>query len=448
MSVYTDNLEERKKTAEDKIKTLLDALDSEEREQHSFTEEEEEEFRTATADLEKVLSDIDGYNKTREVQARSAALIVSDLGGFENRTQVTDPEVYAKGDNQRSYFRDLFRAKQGGDRDAFDRLTRSSKQTADLLEKRTGTSGMAPTTGVGGEFTPPLWQVDQFAAFARPGRPLANCLTNLDLPRGVSSINLPKITAGSQVEVQSSANTNLNLTVPTTGVATGSVGTVAGGVVVAQQELDQSPINMDLVILQDLAASYAQQLDGLVIAGIAGTSDINSVTYTDASPTTPKLLPYVQQAVDAVSTTRFLPPTVIGMTPARWGHFLAFNDSSNRPLVIPNPSYGAFNVIGNSDGQNAQGVAGTLRGIPVVLDASIPTNLGSGTNQDEIFVLRADDIYLYEGTPVAEVLPQTYGTQLSVLCRFYRYYTLIPNRYPASIALITGTGLVPPAYGA
>ncbi len=78
--------------------------------------------------------------------------------------------------------------------------------------------------------------------------------------------------------------------------------------------------------------------------------------------------------------------------------------------------------------------------LPVSVDAGIPTNGGVGTNQDEILVLRGDDCWLYESAPHADVMPQTYRNQLSVLCRFYSYWTLLV-RYGKSIAVISGAGL-------
>jgi hypothetical protein len=47
-----------------------------------------------------------------------------------------------------------------------------------------------------------------------------------------------------------------------------------------------------------------------------------------------------------------------------------------------------------------------MMGLPVVLDPSIPTNLGGGTNEDRIFVLRPDDLLFYESSIRSRVLPE------------------------------------------
>jgi hypothetical protein len=93
----------------------------------------------------------------------------------------------------------------------------------------------------------------------------------------------------------------------------------------------------------------------------------------------------------------------------------------------------------------SQGYVGTMLGLPVYVDALIPTNIGAGTNQDRIIVARFADLRLYEGNVRAEAFPQTYANQLSVFVRLYNYASFQPARYPKSISVIDGVGLVAPA---
>jgi hypothetical protein len=268
------------------------------------------------------------------------------------------------------------------------------------------------------------------------------------LPAGVASINLPKVTTGALSGAQSTQNTAVaNRDFATSSVST-SISTIAGQVVISQQDIDQTPINLDEIVLQDLANDYAYQLNAAVITGIAGVSGLNAITYTDATPTSAKVLGAVQQGIDQIHLKTYRPAQAIVMRPDRWGRLLAATDSSGRPLVLPVAEYGAYNAVGLGNGPTAQGIVGTLRGVPVILDATVPTNLGSGTNQDEIFVLRPSEINLYESAPKAEVFQQTYANQLSVLVRFYAYYGLIANRFAGAISLVSGTGMIPGTYGA
>jgi hypothetical protein len=117
-------------------------------------------------------------------------------------------------------------------------------------------------------------------------------------------------------------------------------------------------------------------------------------------------------------------------------------DTATRPLVTPDgPNYAA---IGTGGTPTAEGQAGTLWGLPVFVDPSVPTNPGAGTNEDRVFVGRFSDCWLYESELRMEVLNQTYGDQLSVLTRCYGYSAFLPDRYGASVNVVSGTGLVAP----
>lgn len=412
------------------------------------------EKRGLNPDEQASYDDLATRKKAKDTEITECEARVAELEDEETRDKaaatvrkaqvqvIDEPVVYRRGGTD-SFFRDRFHAVQTQDRSALDRLARNNKVWQVEAEKR----ALNTTPGSGGDFAPPAWMVDEFVALARPGRPLANLVHTAPLPSGVSSINLPRVATGSTVAVQGTQNTAVSNTDPTTGVATASVQTAAGFVVVSQQDIDQTPINFDEVILTDLAAAYAAQIDAAVIAGMVAAAG-TVVTYTDASPTTPKVNQQVGAAIAAVHAGRYMPPEVIAMTPARWGHFNTYTDNNGRPLVVPNVSYNPMNAFGTVDTPlQSQGIAGTLQGVLAVVDPSIPTNLGTGTNQDEILVARASDCWLYESEPVAEAMPQTYGNQLSVLCRFYRYYAFTAARYPKGIAVISGTGMIPPSFG-
>ena len=307
---------------------------------------------------------------------------------------------------------------------------------------------MSTAAGGGGEFAPPLWMIQDFVPYLRPGRPLVNVLHHNVLPTGVSSINLPKVNTGALTGVQSNQNTAVaNRDFGTGSVSTG-ITTVAGQVTISQQDIDQTPINLDEIVLRDLANDYAYQTDLLAITAITGVSGLNAVTYTDAAPTSAKVLAQVQNGIDQVHLGVYRPAQAVVMRPDRWGRFLAASDGQGRPLVLPVAQYGAFNVAGMGDGATPQGSAGSVRGVPAILDASLPNNLGAGTNQDEIVVFRPDEIEVFESAPKAETFQQTYANQLSVLVRFYAYWGIIPNRLPKAISVISGTGMIPGAYGA
>jgi HK97 family phage major capsid protein len=419
---------QRRAEAQEALDAMLAKVADEKRD---LSTDEDTEFAAAVESIKTLDS---RATELRDVEIRNTAAATAAAAYTPVATVTDQPEIYRQG-GEVSYFRDIARFKIKGDTAAADRLTRNAQRTQSEMQKRTGVTTVA---GAGGEFDPPLWMIDQYVPALRPGRPTADVLNKQPLPKGVSSVNVPKIATGSAVAAQSTQNTALQNTNPTTTPVASPVNTLAGFITVSQQELDQSPINMDQVWLEDLLASYDQQLDVAVIAALTGASGINAVTYTDASPTTAKINSQVGLAIADVHSARFAPPNFIVMHPNRWGKFNNYLDSQGRPLVVPNPNY--LNAFGT--GQVAsQGVAGTLQGVPVLVDASVPQNLGAGTNQDQIIVFKSNDSLLYEGTPQADAMPQTFGNTLSVLLRFYNYYAL-GIRLAPGISVINGTGLV------
>jgi HK97 family phage major capsid protein len=357
----------------------------------------------------------------------------------------SEPEIYRKG-GQTSYFRDLVRAQVRQDRGAFERLERNDRMVADQQAR-----ALTTVDGAGGDMVPPLWMVQDYVNLARAARVFADNVINMPLPPGTDSINIPKITGGTAVAEQTTQNTSVQNTDATTGAITAAVTTLAGQQVLSVQLIEQSPINMDEILLRDLALDYATKLDVFALnnsgtnkVGVLNVSSINAVTYTQASPTVALTYPKVADAIQRIHTSRFMPPEKIFMHPSRWAWFLAAVDSSGRPYVVPNGP--AQNPVATQDGVQPQGPVGSLQGLPVYVDPSIPTNLGAGTNQDPIIVARTSDLYLWEGTPKAEAFREPLAANLSVLLRFYNYAAVQFGRYPKSISVINGTGLVAPTF--
>lgn len=353
--------------------------------------------------------------------------------------------VYRRDNHEVSFFRDVFNAQLRNDAGAFGRLASSQESRA-----------LSTSAGAGGQFAPPDWLIEDFVALARAGRVYADGMQHDELPAGVSSINLPTVNTGTAVAVQATQNTAVQSTDLTTSSVSSGITTIAGQQVVSLQLLQQSGIPFDRVVLGDLARAYAAQIDGQVLngsgasgqlQGVIGTSGVNAITYTQASPTVTgagQFYSQIIQAINAVNTNRFLPATEIYMHPRRWAWVLNALDQQNRPLVVPNGP--AFNQLATQDGVTPQGIAGTLAGLPVKVDPNIPTNLGAGTNQDVVLVQRSDDLWLFESALQSASFDATYANQASILFRVLGYSAFIPNRYPKSIAVISGTGLVTPTF--
>lgn len=440
------------------LKTELDGiLDGPTAEKRSLSDEEDKAFtekrdavKAKDADIEAVRTRIGELEEDEKRDATAADLRAQYQPAGQQPTGVTvvsEPETYRKG-GKASYFRDLYRSQHSGDRNAMDRLRRNDEEVAAGLEKRAITTA----DGSAGEFVPPLWMIDDYVALARAGRVVADQVAHQPLPTGTDTVSLPKVLTGTATAEQGSQNTAVQNTDATTGSVSASVATIAGQQVVPQQLLEQSPINMDEILLADLAADYAVKLDTFVInnnaankRGLLNASGINAVTYTDASPTVGEAYSKVGDGIQQIHTGRLLPPDKIFMHPRRWAWYSVSLDTAGRPLVVPSANL-PQNVLAAMSDVVSEGFVGTLQGLPVYVDPNIPTGLGAGTNEDRIIVVRSSDIILFEGTPKSETFRETKADQLSVLLRFYNYAALHSERYPKSISAVSGTGMIAPVF--
>jgi len=412
--------------------------------------EKRDAVKAKDAEIEELSAKIKDLEEDEKREQRAAEVLAEHQQAGERRERVTvtsEPETYRKG-GQSSYFRDLFRAQQRGDTDAMDRLRRNDSEVNAALEQRAITT----TDGSAGEFVPPLWMVNDYVALARAGRVVADQLAHQPLPAGTDTISLPKVATGTATAEQATQNTAVQNTDATTSSVSAAVATIAGQQVIPQQLLEQSPINMDAILLADLAADYAVKLDTFAInnnaankRGLLNVTGLNAITYTDASPTVGEAYSKVGDGIQQIHTGRLLPPDKIFMHPRRWAWYTVSLDTAGRPLVVPAANM-PQNVLAAMSDVVSEGFVGTLQGLPVYVDPNIPTNLGAGTNEDRILAVRSSDIILFEGTPRSETFRETKADQLSVLLRFYNYAALHSERYPKSISVVSGTGLIAPVF--
>jgi hypothetical protein len=357
---------------------------------------------------------------------------------------VSEPRTYTQQSSARgvSFFKDIVDATVGQNYIARERLERHSR------EEELETRDISTTVTAGGNFVPPNYLGEFYAEFAREGRPFADILPKQPLMTTGMSITIPRITTGTTVIVSQTENstapaeTNLVealLTVP--------VRTVAGMQDLSQQLFDRADPGMDQVIFNDLRSAYDMYLDTQLIQGtgangqhlgIRAVSSPNTVTYTDASPTAAELLPKLYDGVQQIHTNRFAPPTHILFHPRR-SAFLASNLSSTFPLF----QQGSFNRgVGAQDiGQ----IVGPL-GLREVADANIGTTYGAATNEDEIYVIRALDMLLFEGPLQTRVYPEVGSGTLTVRLMLWAYSAFASARFPKSISIVSGTGLAAPTF--
>ena len=342
-----------------------------------------------------------------------------------------EPLTYERHMTKRSFFADVVAASRNDER-AQARLNRHAQ------EMRTNPNR---TDGQGGYFSPPAWLIDEFATAPRAKRVLAELCQHFDLPSGVSTINVPRLTTG---------NTELPVAdlegVPDTDIVdaacTSSVVTIAGESDVALQLLEQSApgAHFDWVTFKDLTEAYDAELEtqlfngnggntgtGPQLQGIFNATGINKVTYTSASPTAVAMWPYFGEAMAQIGDARSGPPEFWFMRSARWAYLASSADPGGRPLDTPDP---------NTPG------TGALLGVPIKLSDGIPATLGASANQDVVVGCIPSDLLLFESEPHTLIAPDVLSGTLSVRLRLHRYVAAITGRYPSGIATIGGTGFV------
>ena len=367
-----------------------------------------------------------------------------DLGDSEAVVEVDEPDMYRKGGDH-SFIADAWSSRQG-DYKAQERLNKHQ----DFEARDVGTGAF---TGL----VVPQYLVDEYAPIARAGSAFYNAVPKKDLPAYGNKIEISRITTGSQAAEQASENSAVQETNMDDTLLTVNVDTIAGQQDVSRQALErggQPGFSMENIIFQDLVAAYFGKLDELMIngsgssgqpLGIRNVSGLNTVTYTDGTPTVGEAFPKLADAVQKVNANRFAPAQAIIMHPRRWGFFTAGVDGNSRPLVLPagnNPD----NAMGVGDAAAYGNVVGNLLGLPVITDANITTTDGGGNDQDQIYVVKADDHILFEDNLFQLKFEETNAGSLTTKMVVYGYVAFASGRYPTGITKIQGTGLITPSF--
>jgi HK97 family phage major capsid protein len=421
--------------ADDSPADVVDAAEAE------VTEAEAEALRCKTA-VEKR----EALLRSREAHTPEpiAPVAAPAARGVVAKGQLREERTY-RPDAGTSFFADMILAKQGNTA-ALDRLERNNREWD--VEKRAGVNQTATS---GGEFSPPLW-LAEYAALLRAGRATVDAIGTMALPGQTNSINLPAITTGDTTAVQTDGGAVSNTDL-VTAAKTAQVQTIAGRAVASYQIVDLSSPAIDGVIYQDLVASYNQSLDTAVIngsvtnaKGVLNVTGVNAVTYTSAAPkqtsatVADSFYNQVIFAKNGIDKGAFLPADFAVMHPSTWNWYLAGLDSSLRPLAFGLGVPG-FNGTSQAD-LAAQGFAGVTNfGLPVVVDANVPVNLGAGTNQAPTILINRRGFDIWESSPVFKVADQTSITTLQYQLVLYGYYAVM-SRQPKMISVINGTGSI------
>lgn len=370
-------------------------------------------------------------------------------------TRERDPGHYRRNSGQ-SYFEDLGHASRGN-RDATERLEASHRHALDAMPREKRDLYLGSTTGQ--EFVPPVYLQDMFQEKHEAAAVVSGLVSNYDLPETGRTITVPKQTGAAAVGITASA-TPLNALTDTDaafGSATATVYMVSG---IQDLELvlaERGTPAIDAVLTRHFGALLGAFIDSMVIngsgsgqpTGLLNTSGIQSVTYTDASPTFPEFYPKAGDLVTQVETEHFMPITAWVTAPRRFNKWASELDGSNRPYMAPTNQQ-VQNALAGTDGNPkpvASGWTGyQMYGAPIYKAAKVPLTLGAGTNEDVVIGADFEASHLWL-SPVIYEVDRSVNFKTGGLCvRARRYMAFIGDARPDATGKITGTGLVAPTF--
>lgn len=366
--------------------------------------------------------------------------------GAEKRTYTPEAER-AEGVH---FLRDFLSSTFAGDFEARDRLARHMREErverAHYFQRDVGTGAFAG-------LTVPQYLVDLVAPLARAGRPLADNCRRLDLPASGMTVNISRVTTGTSAAIQAAEAGAVSETDIDDTLLTVNVRTIAGQQDISFQALQRS-VGAEQVILEDLVRAYHTALDNGIInsdgtlgthLGILSTPSISTATYTDATPTVAEALGSLYEIQSTIESAVFRSPTHLVMHPRRWAWFRA-GIGSDAALLSQGSAYPALTWGVSGSKEYGPGVRGDLAGLPVIVDANIPTTLAPGT-EDTILAVNAEELFLWEdpGAPLFIRADQPGAGNLMSKLVVYGFSAFTAGRYPAAHGSIQGTGLIAPA---
>lgn len=419
---------ERMDDQDAKIQALPDDTHDEVRDlERAIFDKLKDEARTSRERVERLIA-IQHARETIPVREETK----DEEGNSRPPVKVTEPLTYRADNNDKvSFFKDMHFMNKG-DGAALERLHRHQLETRDV-------STADPGAGV---FLPPAYLGELWAELPREGRPFADMVPKMPLPDAGISITVPRVTTGTATGIQASeaaavTETDIDGTLLTVGV-----NTIAGQNDVSLRALERTMPGMDFLIFQDLRADYDEQLDTQLLAGtgasqqhlgIRAVSGINTVTWTDGTPTAAELVPKIYDGIQKIATARFRKADTIVLHPRR-AAWLASNLSSTFPLF-------QLGVLTQAAGSQAAGFVDNFAGLATCIDGNVSTEFGVSTDEDEIYVVRTADLILMEEPLRVRVFDDVLSGTLQVRLQVVAYSAFISGRQPGAITKISGTGL-------
>ena len=419
-----------------------------------LTEEEDKnlaDFQTRASELDRRIEDLRTMQEaTLKADAMRAEVRAMNAENPEEapatgQAVVKEEPLTYRSDNQHevSFVKDFIDSVVSKDAAATERIHRHQQE---MLVTRDGT-----TSNYAG-LVVPQYLTDLAAPLARAGRPFADQCRNLPLPESGMTLNISRVTTGSSAAIQAAENDAVSETDIDDTLLTSNISTVASGQQLSRQAMERGT-GIDALVTGDMASAMSTTLDNQLIngsgssgqlLGISQVTGINTVTYTDGSPTVAEFYPKLLDAIQQINSNIYRAPDLIVMHPRRLAWLQAGVDGNSRPLVLPQTNV-PQNAMGTGPVAGYGNTGSQIAGIPIVTDANIRTDLGAGT-EDAVYVVSRSDMLLFEDGEMMMRMDETAGLNLTLTLVMYSYVGFVPGRYPAAISAIVGTGLIAPTF--
>lgn len=462
IEVELEAAHKRRKKCSAEVQLILDKAQQDGR--SNLTAEEDERVAELFAARDQAKTDIEGIEgklanankiKAEEMERAEQARKVKPTEtrkpsydqvarvGREERTYRKDQDPYGKG-----FLMDISRQFLFQDVEASHRLSQHMREErverAEYMQRAVGTGAFAG-------LTVPQYLTDLYAPATAALRPFADVCNRHPLPEAGMSVNISRVTTASSAAVQASENAAVSETNMDDTLLTVNVQTAAGQQTVSRQAIDRGT-GIEDVTMQDLFNRVATVLDSTLLNQATNglTNVANANAYTDGTPTGAELYPKILGAAAGVEAALLAMgrPSHAVMHSRRW-YWLSSQMSSTWPMInwagIPVQASGTA----NPNSSYASGPRGVLPcGLEVVVDNNIATNLGAGTNEDEIYVVPSSECHLWEdpNAPLFIRAEQPAAASLGVLLVAYSYFAYTFGRYTNGTQKVGGTGLVTPAF--
>jgi len=414
---------------------------------------------TADARVDELSAELD---ELRAEQARDAKIAelqtqVEDTGvtrrAYDQVARVgQEARTYTPGNDPRgsAFLADVLSARVGNDYGAQQRLGRHMDE--EMVERGDQLRANTPSANFAG-LVVPQYLTDLYAPKAKASRPFADACRNHPLPASGNTVTISKITTATTTAVRSDETSAVSETNIDDTALDISVQEIAGAQSLSRKAVSRGT-GVDDVVMQDLFSSYATTLDSTLInQGTTGLSAVaTAVTFTSGSPTAALLYPKLLQGigeVEAALLDQDPNATAVVMHSRRWA-WVQSQLSSTFPLIAQQ-SFGLNFSAGGvaNDSGYGSGVRGVLpSGAPVIVDNNIATNLGAGTNQDEIYVVSLAECHLWEDPNAPMMIRTDTGPSMKTNAIDIVVYGFVAYTFSriSHARAVSGTGLVTPTF--